>query len=97
MDSQPVNEDLVRADVARFQTLAEDLMRQCYAVAEERGQSNVRLDTVMVIGVLAWDGDDGVEREDIVSSCESRKHHIKSGILRDAIAKHNERESGGDD
>lgn len=85
-----MNGDLIQTDIDRISKGVRGLMEKVHTAAEERGEENVRIDVWMAVGVLSWTADDGSEREDIVMFCESKRHHVKHGILQDAIISLNE-------
>lgn len=77
----------VEADAQRVAALARISLRKWYGGAEELGMDDLRIDTFMVLGIPVWDAEhegERAEREDCFVVCESRKFHVKLGILQAA-------------
>lgn len=84
-------EQRVEADVARISKIARDMLTRCYADTDdeddlpESRSDSAKLDIFVIVGVWNWKDEDGQEYEDIVMGSESRKHHVRSGVLADAV------------
>jgi hypothetical protein len=81
----------IDADVQRVAAIARDSIGRWYRGTEQDdARRDLRFDTFMVLGIPVWDhyDEDGHERlgerEDVLLCCESRKHHVKRGILANA-------------
>jgi hypothetical protein len=79
----------IDADVQRVAAIARNSIEAWYRGTEaDDTRRDLRFDTFMVLGIPVWDyyqDDERLgEREDVLVCCESRKHHVKMGVLRNA-------------
>lgn len=84
-------EQRIEADVQRVAKIARGMLRNLYENPSEglEGQVNgpsARLDTFVIAGIWTWEDEDGDELEDVVMGSETRKHHVRQGILDCALA-----------
>lgn len=79
----------IELDTDRAAKLMHGLTSRAYELAEERGEVNFRFEVVGVVCICAWlDPNDGEDKEDVAYAFETKKHHVKTGILRDALQAH---------
>lgn len=83
----PQVEAQIEADIARVATLMRGLAKNCYKASEERGETNYRFDTIAIISIYTWDDPETERaREDVAFAFETKRHHVKTGILMDVLA-----------
>lgn len=73
------------ADEERVAKLMRGLAERNTEMAEERGETDLRFDTIGIVAIVAWNDANDVEREDAVAAFESRRHYIQTGILTDLL------------
>lgn len=73
-------------DIARVTKLMRGLVEGMYESSEERGESNLRIDQIGIIGIAAWTTPEGEDVEDGFTAFETKKHHVVSGIMLDILA-----------
>lgn len=79
--------DQITAEASRAAAVLAGLYKCILDEGEARGETDHRIDQLMVIGVLNWTAADGTEREDTVMAAETKRRYVQRGILTSAVAR----------
>lgn len=96
-DQTPDFTDMVAADAARAAAVASGLLAKVYEGGEARGETNIRVESLMVIAILNWTHEDGTEREDTIIGAETKRRYVQLGILRSALGRFDDDDRTGSD
>jgi hypothetical protein len=82
-------------DLERVTAIARGGLRACHD--DESAPENLRLETFVIVAVMTWTDEDGDEVEGTSIWSESRKQHVKVGVLHQGLARIDEEHVGSDD
>lgn len=75
-------------DVERVTKLMRGLVENMYADCAEAGLEDVRIDQIGIVGIVAFKDPEGDEAEDVFTAFETKRPHVKLGILTAVINGH---------
>lgn len=75
----------IEYEAERGRILMNGLLKELTDDSERLGLNDLRLETIAIVGIVAWTDDEGNTRESPASFFETSRHYIKVGILTDLL------------